>query len=71
MMLAAISFFTDYWLPAQHGEETELTVVIIILIMVSLSGMLRFWQEYHTNKGGRSIKIYGAYHRNGAPPPQL
>lgn len=25
MTLAAISFFTDYWLPAQHGEEIELT----------------------------------------------
>lgn len=56
MTLAAISFFTDYWLPAQHGEETELTGVIIILIMVSLSGLLRFWQEYRTNKAAEALK---------------
>lgn len=56
MVLAAISFFTDYWLPAQRGEETELTGVIIILVMVSLSGLLRFWQEYRTNKAAETLK---------------
>ncbi|WP_283603512.1 magnesium-translocating P-type ATPase [Serratia proteamaculans] len=56
MVLAAISFFTDYWLPAQRGEETELTGVIIILLMVSLSGLLRFWQEYRTNKAAETLK---------------
>lgn len=56
MVLAAISFFTDYWLPAQHGEETDLTGVIIILVMVTLSGLLRFWQEYRTNKAAESLK---------------
>lgn len=56
MILAAISFFTDYWLPAQRGEETELTGVIIILTMVSLSGLLRFWQEYRTNKAAEALK---------------
>lgn len=30
MVLAAISFFTDYWLPLQRGEETDLIGVIII-----------------------------------------
>ncbi|BEL66411.1 MULTISPECIES: magnesium-translocating P-type ATPase [Serratia] len=56
MVLAAISFFTDYWLPRQSGEETELTGVIIILIMVTLSGLLRFWQEYRTNKAAEALK---------------
>ncbi|MEB6336614.1 magnesium-translocating P-type ATPase [Serratia rhizosphaerae] len=56
IVLAAISFFTDYWLPAQHGEETDLTGVIIILIMVALSGLLRFWQEYCTNKAAEALK---------------
>ncbi|CAI1574228.1 MULTISPECIES: magnesium-translocating P-type ATPase [Serratia] len=56
MVLAAISFFTDYWLPARRGEETDLTGVIIILVMVSLSGMLRFWQEYRTNKAAETLK---------------
>ena len=56
MVLAAISFFTDYWLPRQSGEETELTGVIIILIMVTLSVLLRFWQEYRTNKAAEALK---------------
>ncbi|PYA51872.1 magnesium-translocating P-type ATPase [Serratia marcescens] len=56
MVLAAISFFTDYWLPRQSGEETELTGVIIILIMITLSGLLRFWQEYRTNKAAEALK---------------
>ncbi len=56
MVLAAISFFTDYWLPRQIGEETELTGVIIILTMVTLSGLLRFWQEYRTNKAAEALK---------------
>ncbi|VTN09001.1 Magnesium-transporting ATPase, P-type 1 [Raoultella terrigena] len=29
-ILASISFFTDYWLPTSHGEEGDLTTVIII-----------------------------------------
>ncbi|MEQ9946796.1 magnesium-translocating P-type ATPase [Pectobacterium aroidearum] len=54
--LAAISFFTDYWLPLRHNEETSLTGVIIILVMVSLSGLLRFWQEFRTNKAAEALK---------------
>ncbi|MFE8116869.1 magnesium-translocating P-type ATPase [Brenneria goodwinii] len=56
MALAVISFVTDYWLPRQQGEETELTGVIIILVMVSLSGLLRFWQEFRTNKAAEALK---------------
>ncbi|WP_347254129.1 magnesium-translocating P-type ATPase [Leminorella grimontii] len=56
LALAAISFFTDYWLPLQAGEETDVTGVSIILIMVSLSGLLRFWQEYRTNRASEALK---------------
>ncbi|CAM3379542.1 MULTISPECIES: magnesium-translocating P-type ATPase [Yersinia] len=56
MVLAAISFFTDYWLPMKQGEETDLTGVFIIVIMVLLSGFLRFWQEYRTNKAAEALK---------------
>lgn len=35
MILAAISFFTDYWLPLQHGEETNLVGASIIVTMVA------------------------------------
>ncbi len=54
--LAAISFFTDYWLPARKGEETDLTGVTIMLVMISLSGLLRFWQEFRTNKAADALK---------------
>ncbi|HBT3004936.1 TPA: magnesium-translocating P-type ATPase [Klebsiella aerogenes] len=56
MALAAVSFITDYWLPLRNGEETDLTGVIIILTMVSLSGLLRFWQEFRTNKAAQALK---------------
>ncbi|HBV40025.1 MAG TPA: magnesium-translocating P-type ATPase [Erwinia sp.] len=54
--LAGISFCTDYLLPLRQGEETDLTGVIIMLIMVALSGLLRFWQEHRTNKAAEALK---------------
>lgn len=56
MILASISFFTDYWLPLQEGEETDLIGVSIIVTMVLISGLLRFWQEYRTNKAAEALK---------------
>lgn len=56
MVLAAISFVTDYWLPLRRGEETDITGVAIMLLMVTLSGLLRFWQEYRTNKSAEMLK---------------
>ncbi|ALR77790.1 magnesium-translocating P-type ATPase [[Enterobacter] lignolyticus] len=56
MALAVVSFFTDFWLPLRSGEETDLTGVTIILTMVSLSGLLRFWQEFRTNKAAQALK---------------
>ena len=55
MVLAAVSFFTDYLLPLNKGEETDLTGVSIMLVMVALSGLLRFWQEYRTNKAAEAL----------------
>ena len=54
--LAAISFVTDYLLPLHRGEDTDLTGVTIVLLMVSISGLLRFWQEYRTNKAAEALK---------------
>ncbi|QKJ85874.1 Magnesium ABC transporter ATPase [Paramixta manurensis] len=54
--LAIISFFTDYWLPCQRGEETDLTGVTIMLVMIAFSGLLRFWQEFRTNKAADALK---------------
>ena len=56
MALAVVTFFTDYLLPLRQGDETDLTGVTIMLVMISLSGMLRFWQEYRTNKAAEALK---------------
>lgn len=56
LALALVSFITDYWMPLRHGEETDLTGVIIIVTMVTLSGLLRFWQEFRTNKAAQALK---------------
>lgn len=56
IILAIVSFFTDYLIPERQGDETDLTGVIIIITMVLLSGLLRFWQEYRTNKAAEALK---------------
>ena len=56
LTLGIISFFTDYWLPKQDGEEADLTKVIIIGLMVGLSSLLRFWQEYRSAKSAEALK---------------
>lgn len=56
MTLTAISFFTDFWLPFQEGEETDLTGVIIVLSMVLASGLMRFWQEHRSAKAAETLK---------------
>lgn len=55
-ILACISFFTDYWLAIRHGEEGDLTTVIIIGTMVALSALVRFWQEYRSAKSAEALK---------------
>lgn len=56
MALSAINFYTDFWLPYSKGEETDLTGVIIVVTMVLISGVMRFWQEYHSNKAAEALK---------------
>ncbi|WP_249168463.1 magnesium-translocating P-type ATPase [Erwinia sp. E602] len=56
MALAAIGFVTDYLLPLHQGEPTSLTGVTILLVMVGLSGLLRFGQEYRTSKAADALK---------------
>ncbi|PKH22755.1 magnesium-translocating P-type ATPase [Enterobacterales bacterium CwR94] len=56
MGLAAISVMTDVVLPMRAGEEPDLTGVIIMLVMILLSGLLRFWQEFRTNKTADALK---------------
>ncbi|MGL5655651.1 MAG: magnesium-translocating P-type ATPase [Fusobacteriaceae bacterium] len=54
IFLAVVSFFTDYYLAIP--EERSLTAVIIILTMVTLSGVLRFVQEGKSTKAGEKLK---------------
>ncbi|UUQ65297.1 magnesium-translocating P-type ATPase [Pseudomonas fuscovaginae UPB0736] len=56
LILAGISFFTDFWLAERAGEEGDLTKVIIIMTMVALSSSLRFWQEYRSAKSAEALK---------------
>ncbi|PIB66947.1 MULTISPECIES: magnesium-translocating P-type ATPase [unclassified Pseudomonas] len=56
LTLGAISFFTDCWLPMQAGEDADPTKVIIIMTMVLLSSLLRFWQEHRSAKSAEALK---------------
>lgn len=56
LALALVSFFTDYWLPLRAGDAGDLTGVIIISTMVTLSALLRFWQEFRTNRAAQALK---------------
>ena len=56
LVLALVSLFTDYILPLRAGEETDLSGVIIICTMVILSGLLRFWQEFRTNRAAQALQ---------------
>ncbi|OON38595.1 magnesium-translocating P-type ATPase [Izhakiella australiensis] len=55
-LLATISFVIDFWLPYIKGEATSLSGVIIMMTMVILSALLRFIQEYRTNKAAAALK---------------
>lgn len=56
LALAGVSFFTDYLIPLRHGEETSLSGLFIIVVMVLLSGLLSFWQEYRSNRAAQALK---------------
>jgi Mg2+-importing ATPase len=56
LALAFVTFCTDYLLPALDHEDTDLTGVLIISTMIGLSGGLRFWQEFRTNRAAMALK---------------
>lgn len=53
MVLAIISFVTDYWLAS--GAEKDLTAVIIISTMVTISGSLTLFQSVRSSKAAESL----------------
>ncbi|MEV0672525.1 magnesium-translocating P-type ATPase [Mycobacterium sp. NPDC050441] len=56
VVLAAISSVTDIYLPMRDGQDADYTGVLIILTMVALSALLRFWQEYRSGKAAETLK---------------
>ncbi|MFI3256552.1 MAG: magnesium-translocating P-type ATPase, partial [Psittacicella sp.] len=56
IVLAIVSFITDYLVPYLHHESTSLTTVIIITTMIIISVVLKFTQEYRTNKAAAALK---------------
>ncbi|WP_298674425.1 magnesium-translocating P-type ATPase [uncultured Sphingomonas sp.] len=56
MTLAAISAVTDILLPLREGETADYTSVVIIVTMVMLSALLRFWQEYRSGRAADALK---------------
>ena len=56
LALAAISSVTDIILPMRAGEAPDYIGVVIILVMVGLSAVLRFWQEFRSAKAAEALK---------------
>ena len=56
LALAAISSVTDIILPMRAGEAPDYVGVVIILVMVGLSAILRFWQEFRSAKAAEALK---------------
>jgi len=54
IVIALVSLVTDV-ITAKPGEE-DYTSVIILGIMVLLSSLLRFWQEFSSNKAAEKLK---------------
>lgn len=56
VVLAAISSVTDIYLPLRAGQGADYTGVLIIVTMVALSALLRFWQEYRSGRAAETLK---------------
>lgn len=52
--LAVISFIMDVWLA--NAPERDYKTVIVVGVMVILSSLLRFWQEYSSNRAAEQLK---------------
>ncbi|MBU3105118.1 magnesium-translocating P-type ATPase [Clostridium gasigenes] len=67
-LLSIVSLITDYIIPLP--EDKNLTTVIIIVTMVTISGLLKFVQEEKSNNAGKKlssmIKTTATVLRNGA-----
>ena len=53
-LVALVSFFTDVWLV--NIQEREFKTMFIVLVMVLMSSVIRFWQEYKSNVAATKLK---------------
>lgn len=54
LVLAAISFLMDVWFAA--AADRDYKTVTVVGVMVILSALLRFWQEYSSNRAAEQLK---------------
>ncbi|WP_251040447.1 magnesium-translocating P-type ATPase [Chryseobacterium sp. ISL-6] len=54
MAIASVSFLIDVWLPS--AEERDYKTVIVVSIMILISTLLRFIQEYRSNNAAEKLK---------------
>ncbi len=54
LAIAAISFVTDVWLAAPGAAEYK--TVIMVGVMVMVSSLIRFFQEYRSNRAAEQLK---------------
>lgn len=54
LVIAAVSFVIDVWLPAPG--ERDLKTVTVVCLMVLVSALLRFVQEYRSNSAAEKLK---------------
>lgn len=53
-LVALVSFFTDVWLVSK--QEREFKTMSMVLVMVLMSSLIRFWQEYRSNVAATKLK---------------
>lgn len=54
IIIAIVSFIIDIWLPAK--EERDFKTLIVISIMILISALLRFIQEFRSNSAADKLK---------------
>lgn len=54
IIIAIVSFIIDIWLPAK--EERDYKTVIVISVMIFISALLRFIQEFRSNSAADKLK---------------
>lgn len=54
LAIALVSFIIDVWLPP--ASERDFKTVLVVSIMVMVSALLRFVQEYRSNKAAEKLK---------------